>query len=108
MISRRNLLTGLSLLPLAGGIAGCAARASSLAAAPPQAPAAPIPVVGPGVRWNGTPLSGGTPPSDPVRTTAKPAAHWLQPPGQRLWRDMTIGVDADALGGVAYVDFWVE
>jgi hypothetical protein len=106
MISRRNLLTGLSLLPLAGGIAGCAARATGVV--PAQAPAAPIPVVGPGANWNGAPLSGGAPPTDPVRTTAKPAIHWLMPSDVRLVSDLTLGVDADAHGGIKQVDFWVE
>ncbi|HEX3365559.1 hypothetical protein [Phenylobacterium sp.] len=106
MISRRSLLTGMSLIPLAGGIVGCAARAGGLAAAP--LPGGAIPVVGPGTRWNGTPLSGGTPPIDPVRTTAKPAVHWLVPSDLRLVSNLTIGVDADAKGGLKQVDFWVE
>jgi hypothetical protein len=114
MISRRSLLTGLSLIPLTGGIVGCAARANpATAAAGAAGAAAPavggaIPVVGPGTRWNGTALSGGTPPVDPVRTTAKPAIHWLVPSDQRLVSNLTIGVDADAKGGVKQVDFWVE
>jgi len=116
MISRRSLLSGLSLLPLAGGVVGCAARANTVAAgtgtgtgtAADQAPGGPIPSAGPGSRWNGTALSGGVPPVDPVRTTAKPAVQWWQPSENRMSSDMVIGVDADALGGVAYVDFWVE
>jgi len=114
MISRRSLLTGLSLIPLTGGIVGCAARANpATAAAGAAGAAAPplggsIPVVGPGARWNGTALSGGPPPIDPVRTTAKPAIHWLVPSDQRLVSNLTIGVDADAKGGVRQVDFWVE
>jgi hypothetical protein len=106
MISRRSLLTGFSLLPLAGGIAGCAARASALAAGPAAGGA--IPLVGPGTRWNGSPLSGGVPPADPVRTTAKPAILWLIPSDLRLVSNLTIGVDADANGGIKQVDFWVE
>jgi hypothetical protein len=67
------------------------------------------PLVGPDVaHYTGAPLSGGTPPTDPVRTTAKPAVQWWQPSENRMSGDMVIGVDADALGGVAYVDFWVE
>jgi hypothetical protein len=106
MISRRSLLTGFSLLPLTGGIVGCAARASALAAGPAAGGA--IPLVGPGTRWNGSPLSGGVPPADPVRTTAKPAILWLVPSDLRLVSNLTIGVDADANGGVKQVDFWVE
>ena len=115
MISRRSLLTGMSLLPLAGGIVGCAARASGLAANTSASAAnssavasGPPPTVGPGPRWNGAPLSGGTPPADPVRTTAKPAIHWLIPSDLRLVSNLTMGVDADANGGVKQVDFWVE
>jgi len=67
-----------------------------------------FPVVGPGGSWNGTALSGGTPPVDPTRTTAKPAAQWWQPSEVRASANVTIGVDADALGGIDYVDFWVE
>ena len=67
-----------------------------------------IPTVAPGAAWNGTALSGGTPPADPTRTTAKPAAQWLQPSELRMSGNIVIGVDADAKGGVAYVDFWVE
>jgi len=73
-----------------------------------KAKAVTFPLVGPDAAWNGTPLSGGTPPSDPVRTTAKPACQWWQPSENRMSGNLTIGVDADALGGVAYVDFWVE
>jgi hypothetical protein len=43
-----------------------------------------------------------------VRTTAKPALRWWSPPRLRTSSDLVIGVDADALGGVAYVDFYVE
>jgi hypothetical protein len=122
MISRRSLLSGLSILSLAGGIAGCAARASTSGSSTSgssttgtnttsgSAPAlgGSIPVVSPGARWNGTALSGGTPPVDPARTTAKPAIHWLVPSDLRLVSNLTIGVDADANGGVKQVDFWVE
>ncbi|WP_397400047.1 hypothetical protein [Phenylobacterium sp.] len=100
-ISRRALLGGLSAMPLAAGLMGCAVRAQG-------SPAAPTGPVGPGSAWNGTPLSGGTPPSDPVRTTAKPAAHWLIPSDLRLVANLVVGVDADAKGGVKQVDFWVE
>jgi hypothetical protein len=119
MISRRSLLTGLSILPLAGGIAGCAARASTSGAntaggnsASGSAPVlgGPIPVVSPGARWNGTALSGGTPPTNPTRMTAKPAVQWWTKQNTRFGdgNNLLVGVDAAALGGVAYVDFWVE
>ena len=116
MISRRHLLTGLSMLPLAGGVMGCAARATTVTAggtgtsnaAASGGGATQIPTVGPGARWTGAALSGGTPPTDPVRTTAKPAVQWWQPSEVRMSSDIVIGVDADAKGGVAYVDFWVE
>ncbi len=101
VISRRVLLGGLSAMPLATSLMGCAARGQS-------GPAAPTGPVGPGSTWNGTPLSGGTPPSDPTRTTAKPAVHWLFPSDLRLVNNLVIGVDADARGGVRQVDFWVE
>jgi hypothetical protein len=69
-----------------------------------------LPTVGPGASWNGTALSGGTPPTDPTRTTAKPAIHWLVPSELRFisGNNIPIGVDADANGGVQRVDFWVE
>ena len=69
-----------------------------------------FPVVGPSASWNGTSLSGGTPPTDPTRTTAKPAIHWLVPSTLRFVSggNIAIGVDADCIGGVQRVDFWVE
>jgi hypothetical protein len=107
VLTRRALLGGMSLLPVATD-----AKASVLlrllgrpASAPPSAAQ---PLVSPGAGWTGTALSGGTPPTDPTRTTAKPAVQWLQASGQRLASNLVIGADADALGGVAYVDFWVE
>ncbi|MBS0363170.1 MAG: hypothetical protein JSR98_17470, partial [Proteobacteria bacterium] len=114
MISRRGLLGGLSLLPLAGGLEGCAARAAALAQAQASTQAAQsttttsIPVVGPGSRWNGQALSGGAPPTNPTRTSAKPAILWLVPSDLRMVDNVIIGVDADANGGVKQVDFWVE
>ena len=98
MISRRALLGGLSVLPFATSLTACAARGANGGLSGP---------VGPGPIWNGTPLSGGTPPTDPTRVTAKPAVHWLIPSDLRLVSNLTIGVDADATGGVKQVDFWV-
>jgi hypothetical protein len=65
--------------------------------------------VGPGASWDGTAGSGfSSPPSDPARSTAKPAARLLVPYGQRFAADLDIVVDADALGGISYVNFYVE
>lgn len=108
MISRRSLVGGISALPFAVSLTACAARATGAAAAPEGAAAGPTGPVGPGASWNGAALSGGRPPADPTRTTAKPAVHWLIPSDLRLVTNLAIGVDADADGGVKQVDFWVE
>jgi hypothetical protein len=117
-LSRRHLLGGLSLLPLALPTQSSASVFLRLLGRPPTAPASTpstLPVVGPAVAWNGTAKSGGTPPTDPTRTTAKPAIHWLMPSDLRLVSNVVIGVDADCSGtaggslfGVKQVDFWVE
>jgi hypothetical protein len=129
MISRRQLLGGLSLLPVSGGLASCAARAM---VAPPSSGGTAVPpsYVAPAASWSGAAKSGGVPAvfpagnvaADPItRTTAKPAIHWVVPSGRRLTpaEDLIIGVDADAGGttnafgqrplyGIKQVDFWVE
>lgn len=66
------------------------------------------PLVAPGASWTGVPLSGGTPPTDPTRTTAKPALLWYQPSLQRLSGNTVIGVQSRSLGATNTVTFWVE
>lgn len=65
-------------------------------------PAGSVPIVAPSGSYNGTPKSGGTPPSDPTRTTAKPAIHWVVPSRRRFTSasNLILGVDADAGGTV--------
>lgn len=120
MIDRRSMLFSAVAL-----MSGCSARsvdgmdsaqaqpldagANSAASAAANAGTA---LVGPGPSWNGSGNSGyggaqGAP-VNPQRQTAKPAAHWWTPSEQRFARNLVIGVDADALGGIAYVDFHVE
>ena len=116
-VSRRTLLSGLSVLVFPA-VAGCSGHSSSQAAAAtdPTGTFNPVPVtpvgipVGPGGSWTGAAGSGyaGAVPQDPVRVTAKPALQWWTPSRQRISSDTVIGVDADALGGVAYVDFYIE
>jgi hypothetical protein len=105
MIGRRPflLLAGSSLL------AGCAARAMGTSSAPPPGGGTPT-VVKPGGAWTGAASSGyaGSPPTDPTRTTAKPAIQMRQAWGQRFASDLVIGVDAGAVGGVLKVVAHVE
>lgn len=101
--------SGVSRRQLLGGVGALAALIPlDLAQARRFAGVGLSPTVGPGAAWNGTAGSGGTAPTDPTRTTAKPAAQWLVPDMRVLAADMQIGLDADALGGVASVQFWVE
>lgn len=61
--------------------------------------------VGPGAGWTGTPGSGygGSPPTDPTRTTAKPALLMQTAWGQTFGSDLIVGVDSEAVGGVQKV-----
>jgi hypothetical protein len=70
----------------------------------------PPPSLAPGAGWDGTPGSGfgASVPLDPIRTTAKPVLHWWTVDQQAMTSDTAIGVDADALGGVASVEFFCE
>jgi hypothetical protein len=113
-VGRRQLMVGIAALALAGcrdvtkgGGPKLAGGGGTSSSPPPPSTAGAI---GPGASWTGAAGSGyaGAVPQDPVRTTAKPALQWWTPSRQRMSGDMTIGVDADALGGVAYVDFYVE
>lgn len=62
------------------------------------------PAISPSAAWNGFPASGfSVLPSDPVRTTAKPAVRLLEPPHQRYTETVTIGVAAFALDGTTLV-----
>ena len=58
------------------------------------------PPLSPSASWSGTAGSGfSTIPSDPVRTTAKPAARLLVPPGQRYVDTLDVGIAAAANDG---------
>lgn len=106
MLNRRSLLAS------AGGLllAGCAARATTVpATVPPSGGSSGDPAsVGPAPSWTGAALSGtaGSAPTDITRSTAKPVAHWWQAGEQVMTGDMTIGVCADAYGGIASVQFY--
>jgi len=64
----------------------------------PLGPNVPISTLSPSALWNGTAGSGfaGAPPSDPVRTTAKPVCRLLVPPNQHFTDELVIGVWAGA------------
>lgn len=73
----------------------------------------PINVMTPGGSWNGTALSGGTPPADASRTTYKAAGKIDQVPYQRMVvgaasQKMKVCVIADAVSDITGVDFWFE
>lgn len=78
----------------------------------------PVPEAGPGDGWNGTVdsgfASGTAAPTDPTRTTAKPAARFLTPPAQTFTDELLVIVQAWALdassliGGVEKVVFNYE
>jgi len=105
MLNRRSLLASVGGLILGG----CAARATGLPTSTSSgssgSASTAAPNVGPAPSWNGTALSGvgGVAPVDPTRTTAKPAMCWLSPGNLRLWQDRVLVVDADANGGMAWV-----
>ena len=83
-------------------LSGCSARA--IAAAPAGAAK-----IGPSTSWHGAAGSGfSSIPTDAVRTTAKPALRWNVAQFQRFAGDLVVIAEADALGGIAYVDFFVE
>lgn len=74
-----------------------------------------IPTISPSVSYNGTQLSGGTPPVDPARVSdasayGKPAISWIY--GYRGMRvadgDRLMGVEAECVGGVKHVVIWFE
>lgn len=72
-------------------------------------------VLQPSAAWDGLPQSGfSSLPSDPVRLTAKPVVHMLQPPNQYFTDELTIGAmafanDGDTLiGGIDRVRFHFE
>jgi|GEM_PF-1797852 len=74
-----------------------------------------VPPVGPGSGWDGAAGSGfTTTPSDPTRTTAKPAAHLLVPPNQFFTDQLLVVVAAEAnnngtlIGGIDRVRFHFE
>ena len=81
--------------------------------------APPFPVAGPllapSPAWNGEAASGfAETPSDPPRTTAKPAARLLVPPGQYYKKKLNVGIAAAAndggtlIGGIDRVRFRYE
>jgi hypothetical protein len=63
------------------------------------------PATGPHASWTGVADTGSGAPASVARTTAKPAMQWWTPSYQRTTGDLVIGVDADAKGGVASVQF---
>lgn len=76
-------------------------------------------ILEPSTSWNGTAGTGfggefPVAPSDPARTTAKPACRLLVPPGQRFTDELVVGVTAFAnangtlIGGVDRVRFHFE
>jgi hypothetical protein len=74
-----------------------------------------LPLLLPAEEWTGTADSGfATTPTDPVRTTAKPALRLLVPPNQRVTDTLVIGVMAMAnnagtlIGGIDRVRFHFE
>ena len=68
---------------------------------------AAIPSISPSGSYAGTPLTSGRP-AFITRTGAMCAARWMQESELRFHQDLVIGVEAEALGGIAYVDFWFE
>jgi hypothetical protein len=95
------------MLMASSALVGCAARATSapVAGAADGAPTA----IGPSDAWDGSPGSGyASKPTDPVRTTAKPAIRMVQAWGQRFAGPLVIGVDSEAVGGVDHVTAYVE
>lgn len=85
-------------------------KAASAAAVVLAAPVAPAATIGPSGTWTGTAGSGygGSPPTDPVRTTAKPFIRPLFVENDVFVSDRTIAVDAMATAGVAKVRFYCE
>lgn len=81
IISRRALLGGMSMFPLAAGLTGCAARAMGSPVVDAQSHA-----VGPHPNWNGTLDSGSGTPTQTSRAgyTAKVIAGWMTVPHQRV------------------------
>lgn len=82
-----------------------------------SAPAPPvIATITPGVSWNGTAGSGGTPPTDPMRTVAKPILRIITPPNQTCVSTLKVGFVAAANDngslmktmGIASVDITYE
>jgi hypothetical protein len=73
-------------------------------------PSPSIPTIGPSGTWTGTAGSGygGSPPTDPVRTTAKPMLRPLFVENDVFISDRTIVVDAMATAGVTKVRFYCE
>lgn len=64
-----------------------------------------IDAIQPGASWTGVAASGfATPPTDPARTTAKPAMQLLEPPSQFFTESKTIGVLAMANNGGSLLD----
>lgn len=103
--SRRALLAGASSL-FAMGVGACSSRAGANAAELDATSSK----VGPAPAWTGAAGSGfsGVVPTDEARIVAKPAVRWAVADRQRFASDLAIGVDADALGGMAHVEFYVE
>ncbi len=109
MFNRRFVLLGASAL-----LAGCAARAASVAPAPSGGPLASA---SPSAAWNGNPLSGyasGTAPVTPTEMTGAtsnrpmPTAHWFTVPLQSFCDDFVVHVVAKAPNGIASVEFFHE
>jgi hypothetical protein len=80
---------------------------SSVALAAPIPPAATI---GPSGTWTGTAGSGygGSPPTDPTRTVAKPMARNVTVPNQVFTANAPVVIDAMAFGGISKVRFYCE
>jgi hypothetical protein len=111
-ISRRALLMGTLAVAPALTVTDAFGSVSRLRRRPASGVApVTIPTVSPGAPWNGTAGTGfTTTPTDPTRTTAKPAAQWWLKQHIRFGdgNNLIVGVDAVDVGGVSYVDFYVE
>lgn len=102
-LGRRPFLAGVFSL-----VSSCAVRSQAQAIGGVSADG--LPYIGPGSAWNGTAASGyaGAVPAAETRVTASPAVQFWTPSKLRFASDLVIGVDADALGGIAHVEFYVE
>lgn len=86
-------------------MAGFGQRPGSRRSSQPLLRSAPLREISPASAWTGTAASGFvTLPSDPARTTAKPAVRLLVPPRQRFTNSLVVGVAAFANNGGTLID----